>query len=460
MVAELETVNFFRPVWRAYNCEAKEWVADTLTQVGVVSPSQREQDAMASFLYTGRWCLQANRLLACPKVKDFWSKFPLVGWAIVQRLASRLQGKFLRYVQGTGVWSHGIDDEGNSFSSKVTTLYEVDQSLQHSPLYDGAQFIDVGRPQLLISEKETRAQRESRKARGKSSPKLGVRKAERKFCKPYHLLNEEVEELNRYYQKHPLQLPDQGSAQAFCGSVGRVFHGERLDAGGRFYGAYTGLEGDHRLHCKIDGEPIVQIDLNAAQAVLFSSLMGYKIKDTGRENGAWSDLYGHMADEIYGEGTKQAAQERSVIKAVGVELIGCGNPCKAKPSQELQFKHGVDESVFKIYRDKILEWVPALKHLDRDYYNGAGFITYHESQIVLRTIQQLHNRGIPGYPMHDCLIVKSSDKVAGLNVLREVANSYILEHCRTHDRPEEISVMVACSLEEPSGKIRIKGYYL
>jgi hypothetical protein len=457
---EKPLVNFYKPTWRAYNQEAKEWVVNTLNQVKILSPSQRQKDAMASFLYTARRCLQAKRLLACPKVKDFWSKYPSVGWSIIQKLTAVLQGHFFHLVEGTGTWTHGEDDQGNYLSDKVTTLYKVDQSLEASPFFESAQFIDVGRPLVQISKPETRGQKEYRKAKGKASPKYGVREAEKHFKGPYHKLKDEVSELNSFYQLHPLQLPPGKAVEAFCGSVGRVFHSGRLDAGGRFYGAYTGLEGDHRLHCKIDGEPIVQIDLNAAQAILFSSLMGYKIRDTGRERGAWYDLYGELAAEIYGVGTERVDEERSRIKAVGVELIGCGNPQKAKPSQELQSKHGFHEYDFAIYRDKILEWVPALQHLDGHYHNGTGFITYHESQIVLRTIQKLHLKGIPAYPMHDCLIVKAKDQEEGLRVFREVANQYILSHCRTHNRPEYIDVMLACTIETSGkSKTKEKGFY-
>ncbi|WP_278922720.1 hypothetical protein [Pseudophaeobacter profundi] len=461
MTTETTAVNFYRPTWRAYNQEAQIWVTTALNQMHIPSPNQNQKDAMASFLYTARWCLQTSRHLACPKVKDFWSKYPLVSWSIIGSLAAGLQGKILHHVEGSGSWDHITDKDGKSSSEKVTTLYTVDQSLKTTPFYDSSQFIDVGRPKVLISKPETRGEKVIRKANRKSSPKYGKRQAEQTFKGPYHRLKDEVEELNAFYQQHPLQLPSNGHSEAFCGSVGRVFHQGRLDAGGRFYGAYTGLDGDYRMQCRIDGEPIVQIDLNAAQPILFSSLMGYKIKDTGRENGGWFDLYGEISAEFHGLATDEAEEGRAKLKAVGVELIGSGNPHKRKPSQELQREHRIDEWLFEMYRGKILEWVPALKHLDKNHHNGAGFITYHESQIVLKTIQRLHSLSIPAYPMHDCLIVGASHQQTGIETFREVANRYILEHCRTHNRPQEINIMLAYSVEEAGvNKIRKKGFYL
>ncbi|WP_417667575.1 hypothetical protein, partial [Pseudidiomarina sp.] len=338
----------------------------------------------------------------------------------------------------------------------------VDPVLTQSPYFDASEFIDVGRPQVLVGKKETRGQKEARKLTNSSSPKYGLRAAEREFRKPYHEAKDEVDELNKFYQLHPLRLPADGFSRALCGSVGRIFHHGRLDAGGRFYGAYTGLEGDLRLKSTIDGEPIVQIDLNAAQPILFSSLMGYKIKDTGRKSGGWNDLYGEMAQELVKGNYGKLDEERAKLKAVGVELIGYGDPLKKRPSPELKIEHGITTQwEFEIYRDKIFQWVPALQHLERDYLNGSGFITFHESEIVLRTIQELHSQGVPAYPMHDCLIVKKSDQDLALRVFRDMANIYIQDHCRANNRPEIINVMVGCSLEAyGQRKKRINGFYL
>jgi hypothetical protein len=55
----------------------------------------------------------------------------------------------------------------------------------------------------------------------------------------------------------------------------RVYHDGRFDAGGRLYGAWTGLDKDtQRLHCTIDGEPICEIDIRGSQPTLLSCLLG------------------------------------------------------------------------------------------------------------------------------------------------------------------------------------------
>lgn len=462
MTTTVEPVNFYKPIWRSYNQEAKDWVQTILYNIGHDKPSKPQCDAMASFLHTARWCLLSGRPLACPRVRDYWSQYPLVGAPTILDLTDKMQGTYLHKIDGSGRWIIEEDEQGKKTSVTITTLHRVDPVLTQSPYFDGSEFIDVGRPQVLVGKKETRGQKEARKLTNSTSPKFGLRAAERAFKKPYHEAKDQVDELNKFYQLHPLRLPVNGFTGALCGSVGRIFHHGRLDAGGRFYGGFTGLKGALRLKSTIDGEPIVQIDLNAAQPILFSSLMGYKIKDTGRKNGGWYDLYGEMAQELVKGNYDKLDEERAKLKAVGVELIGYGDPRKKCPSAELKSKHGITTELdFEIYRDKILKWVPALHHLDRDYFNGAGFITFHESQIILKTIQELHSQGVPAYPMHDCLILKEADQELGLDTFRQVANRYIQDHCRGNNRPEVINVMVACSLEaDGQKKNRVKGYYL
>ncbi len=462
MTTTVEPVNFYKPIWRSYNQEAKDWVQTILNDIGFDKPSKPQCDAMASFLHTARRCLLSGRPLACPRDNGYWTRYPLVGAPTILDLTDKMQGKYLHKIDGSGRWVIEEDEHGKKTSVTITTLHRVDPVLTQSPYFDASEFIDVGRPQVLVGMKETRGQKEARKLTNSTSPKFGLRAAEREFKKPYHEAKDQVDELNKFYQLHPLRLPVNGVTGALCGSVGRIFHHGRLDAGGRFYGGYTGLKGAPRLKSTIDGEPIVQIDLNAAQPILFSSLMGYKIKDTGRENGIWYDLYGEMAQELVRGNYEKLDEERAKLKAVGVELIGYGDPRKRRPSAELKSKHGISGRwEFEIYRDKILEWVPALQHLDVDYFNGAGFITFHESEIVLKTIQELHALEVPAYPMHDCLIVKQSDRYLALRVFRDVANIYIQDHCRANNRPEVINVMVGCSLEAyDQRKKRIKGYYL
>ena len=68
---------------------------------------------------------------------------------------------------------------------------------------------------------------------------------------------------------------------------------------------------------------------------------------------------------------------------------------------------------------KLLEVIPALYRLEpryngngfpTGYINGAGFLAFHESEIMLLVLETLReHHSIPAYPVHDCLLVKVSD---------------------------------------------------
>ena len=177
--------------------------------------------------------------------------------------------------------------------------------------------------------------------------------------------------------------------------------------------------------------------------------MGVKLKDRD----SWYDLYGEIVDSLDNK-PDEVSQVRSILKRVGMELVGTGNSFKAKPSDELVKDTGITQNQWEEYRSALVEHIPALELMDGDHLNGAGIISYHESQMMLLSIQTLMALGIPSYPVHDCLIVKASDKDTALQVFRNTIRSYIFNYSSGR-----IDVMVAVSIEESDSKTRIVGYY-
>ena len=57
------------------------------------------------------------------------------------------------------------------------------------------------------------------------------------------------------------------------------------------------------------------------------------------------------------------------------------------------------------------------------------------------TLTALMDLGIVAYPMHDCLILKKSNKDIGVETYRKTINEYILSHCKSNNR-QEISIIV------------------
>ena len=78
-------------------------------------------------------------------------------------------------------------------------------------------------------------------------------------------------------------------------------------------------------------------------------------------------------------------------------------PLKSKATSELIKDFGLTPEGWLRFRNKLLETVPALNaleprynskvHLD-GYINGPGFLSYHESEITLATLEALLDRGI------------------------------------------------------------------
>ena len=56
-----------------------------------------------------------------------------------------------------------------------------------------------------------------------------------------------VDELNDYFLQHPLKLPLLGGGVShYAACAKRVLHNERLDSGGRLYGAWTSIDSNLR----------------------------------------------------------------------------------------------------------------------------------------------------------------------------------------------------------------------
>ena len=227
-------------------------------------------------------------------------------------------------------------------------------------------------------------------------------------------------------------------------SATRVFHDGRFDAGGRIYGGWTGLDQkSKRLQCTIDGEPVVEIDIRASQPTLLSSLLGYKLGRLGPQD-EWDDVYGELSnlasvhhywtivdDKI--DKIELIKRNRNVAKGVVMALIGSGLPLKAKATSELVKDYGLTPQGWSLFRDKLVTTIPALNDLEPrydqkgqldGYINGAGFLSHHESEMTLRTVEVLIEQDVPAYSVHDSLIVKVSDAVVAAKVFRQTIHDY------------------------------------
>ena len=430
-------VVFFQPVWEPYNAAAKELVQYVLKRFDLRSlgkTGQKHQTVVASILQAAKSLdVKGHRTIACSRNSNAFTGYSNgVGRISVWQVVDALDGVLLQRVEGSGAWTKHTSDylkmAGMEFTYAQVTHYKFNPDYEIKTKLPQAVFIQAHAKLVAVNKAETRGERYDRKQSDKKTPRLPYTMAQRLFGRDLEILEHEVRQLNAYYLKHPLQLPQQGNkASDLVAVTYRVFHDGRLDAGGRFYGVWTGMHETQRLACKIDDEDVVSLDINASQPFLFSMLMGTHLR---LPKPTWFDLYAEILGEAYTE------ESREKLKTVAMEVIGSGNAQKAGPSDDK--KHMFSAGQWEEYRDLLLTHVPALKHLDADHLNGHGFIAYHEAEILKQTLLTLIEQDIPAYSVHDCILVKASQMAEAMSVYRDTVNAYVKVHCIKHKR---VSVM-------------------
>ena len=467
-----------KPTYIPHNDAAKRILSVVYNQLpstpkSANSGKRRKQYSLviSSFLASSqRASKKDNGVVSIPEDNNYWSEFKNVGRQIVQNTTKELLTLgFMEYVPNSGVRHIWQNDEGLWQSAGVVTQYTLTDRLLNLPDFENAVWLNAERVEVLISKPEKYLAKKARQARGERRAKIASKDIEkllgRRNYKRYIGVQKGVRKLNTYWKMHPLILhPDGNGYSVHCASATRIFHNGRLDCGGRYYGDWSNLEGYIRRRATIDGEATVQIDCNASQLTLFSSLIGMKM--WVGEN--WTNTWDVIVEPLDGE-NKQAK-----AKQVTMELIGTGNPYKVAPAKDGDCTFSkdimaiadpaVDEysnqelNEYGIYRHRLLEVVPALKELDDDYYNGAGFLSFHESEIMRKTLSKLMSMDITAYPMHDCIIVKSSQKQEAVDAYRTIFNKYVKEVSRKLSG-NEVDIMIPMTIENAEGKVRLTGYY-
>ena len=440
---------FFQPVWEANNDNAHALVGEVCTLAGLVqtgSTGRKNMIVVASLLRAGKkTLLDAALTIACSTNKNAFSGLANgVGRSAVLNVVDALQGKLLERVPGSGAWTRYTNDLiealGCEYTYAQVTHHRFTPSQDISDRLAGASFIQTSDSLVEVNEPETALERSKRKrSGGTNSPARMSRKSiYQRYGRDLEIAELEVKQLGKYYRSHPLCLPaGTGQTSDFCAAVHRVFHNGRLDAGGRFYGPWCSMNSNQRLKCTIDGEAVVSIDLNASQPFLFSMLMGIPLNI---QTNTWSDLYSEAL------GDKVTKDSRSKLKKVALEVIGTGNPRKTKPSKSNEgLFNGNDWTDF---RDLLLKLVPALYTMDTEYMNGIGFISFHEAEILKQTLFKLKEDDVPAYSVHDCIMVKVSDKDHAISVYRKAVNDYVKQHCKKFKRVNVMDCYPAMSVSQ------------
>ena len=340
--------------------------------------------------------------------------------------------------------------------------------INEMPLFDdprlnSALFVDAQRPHVMVNKPEKYADKVERKAANIKAPKLSWRevyggKQKRRATAAARA----VMEMNAYWAKHPLTLPatNTDSAKLFACAT-RIFHDGSLISGGRWYGGWANLKSHKRLHMRIDDEPICEIDLNGSQPTLFSALLGIRM-NVGE---TWTDVYAAVVERL--DADEEETLLRKMVKQVIVEMLGSGNcnrtgPASTKPPKkpdepQLFFDTDQSKQMYLRIQRAALEVFPALRHLSKR--NDFNFVAYHEAEILTLTLLRLKALGVPAYGVHDCVVVKQSDKDEAVKAYRTVIRDYVVKHQKANNHPI-LNIEVSLTIEELGmDKVKLAGCY-
>ena len=480
----------YRPVWMPFNDVAKEITFSYINQFSFPLEGRNGEKyrmAVASFLYAAQRVILKEYpeaddgkpfrdiFLGVRRRDEAWSHYPHVGKKVGKKVVDSFLNNYCTYkILGSGDSGLYKDSNGKWRTDPLMSMYEVIPDLFDNRLTE-ARFIQTGLPYAVINKEESYGQRRQRQARRTRKPRLNKTEAKGKYKDHLRATERRVQALNEFWLNHPLVMPN-GHAGA---SVSRIYHDGRMDAGGRLYGLWTASGEDDRLEATIDREPVCEIDICASQPTLLSCLLGIKLQGLQKDN-TWNDVYAELSRLAYLNWEWTVVTDdidpidlikfnRKIAKLVIMEMIGTGNVDKPTPSPSLVEETGLTDEGWKRFKKDLIKAVPALKQLEPrygadgkvdGYINGAGFLSYHEAEIMMLTLEALKEEDLPAYPVHDCLIVRHLDLDRSVHVFRDI----IYQYCK---EMSGLEVLIPLSVDSPKGlKIdsydinKLKGKYL
>ena len=477
----------FKPQYLPYNYDARALVQTLAAELGLTLKGKtgaKHNAILASFLFYAQ-SSDADTMITwsggtTSQDTTGFSFFPASGALTIKTVRTRLvQAGYLTEFDdlpsGLGDMSikeakavTGTDNEERIKSPKSYRLNAI-MPLFSDTRFISAVFVDAQRPYVMVNKPEEYTDKVERKAAGTKAPKLSWKAVyEGKQKRRATAAAKPVMEMNAFWAKHPLVLPATNTdrVQHFACAT-RIFHDGSLISGGRWYGGWTNLKSHKRLHMRIDDEPICEIDLNASQPTLFSALLGIRMNVGGN---TWTDVYASVVERL--DAGEERSLLRKMVKQVIVEMLGSGNcnrtgPASTKPPKnplkfddvQLFFEGITPSEMYLQIQREALEVFPALKHLDTKYYNATGFLSYHESEILTLTLLRLKELGVPAYGVHDCVVVKQSDKHTAVKTYRSVIRDYVVKHQKANNHPI-LNIEVGLTIEELGmDKVKLAGCY-
>lgn len=209
-------------------------------------------------------------------------------------------------------------------------------------------------------------------------------------------LKSRVQTINSYLAANTLE------GGLFAGYIRRFSEGDdpdfNWDRGGRLYavgsGSYQLMKKAERLHMRINGHSVAEIDISASYLTILHSLLDAPLPSE-------EDLY-----DVNG-------LPREVVKAFVTATIGNNkfhNRWPVRLSQELK-KDGIDISKLpmRYVQERICDALPVFDLWQQQPISWSKLM-FLESEQMIATMEALRNEhDIPSYSVHDSIIIPASD---------------------------------------------------
>lgn len=440
----------FYPHYLPHNAAAERLTQQTADALGLSlsgKTGQKHQIIIASFLCAVKHRDDNTIVWRTGKDNqdsDYWAFIPNVGQSVSLKVCAALEG--------VGLISRLIDEDRINLMASIelgplmkaemlswlskgkrtpAVLFEVNTDLLDLEALAEASFVEANRPHVNLNKAEQPKEHIDRKQRRDSAPKHSLTTIKETYGPTYSRAVSTVKQMNAMWLQHPLHLPTtHSSTEMYFASATRIFHNGNFDSGGRWYGGWTSLTRETRKHLTIDGEPVVEVDLNASLLTLLSCV----VSQTMQCGDTWEDAYAVVAERL--EFDEPYEVSRAKVKQVIVELIGSGNHHKAEPAardKDSPFDDSeTSKKQFSRVRDLYHQAYPALLMLNKKDMNFIAALSFHEATIITQTMLRLKDMGVAAYSMHDGLIVKQSNADITISTLREVYDEHVTTHQVKH----------------------------
>lgn len=260
------------------------------------------------------------------------------------------------------------------------------------------------RPAVVASPVILRAERQPwhGQDRGKALP------IDRSDPKPL-MIKEQVDRLNAFFATVVI---DGGLHQGFHRIFGNGDHPKfDWDMGGRLYslgGGYQSLPSAERANMRLNGEPVVELDIKASHLTIIKALLGLHDDQSGYE---------------------VAGLPRAVVKAWVTMCLGYGDfhsrwsetAISNLAAQGIDLKR--DYPLLEV-RDRLQRELPII---GKALAEGIGWarLQFIESCAIIDTVDKLARTGIPALPVHDSLIIPFSATESATRVLYNEFRKYV-----------------------------------